>query len=457
LVARRVIRKLKKMIDIFSIPTNELVAKMRSGNISSVEVCESYLERIKKYEKEVKAWSFIDKKILLEKAEEADEYRKSGKPLGSLHGLPIAVKDIIATYDMPTECGSVLRKGISGAADAEVVNLIKAAGAIVMGKTVTTEFAYFDAGKTTNPHDYTRTPGGSSSGSAAAVAAHMAPLAIGTQTNGSIIRPASYCGVVGYKPSFGLMSRTGILKQSLKLDQVGVFGKTVEDVALLAKVLIKKDILDDDTIHYAADEMLEVCKKGPIFEPKFIFYKTASWKKISKESQKAFQFLLKEFKNNIEVFEEPSYFKDIPKYHKIIHETDMANSFQDFYKKSKKKMGKKLVEAIERGLKYSAKDYVDAVDFVKQSYKSYSEVFEDYYGVITPASTGVAEKGLLSTGSPELSTIWTYMGLPTISLPLLSGENNLPLGVQLVGDKLDDLRFLASANWLEKNCKKKND
>jgi len=445
------------MIDIFSISTNELVAKMRSGDVSSVDVCKAYLERIKKYEKDVKAWSFLDKKNLLEKAEEADEYRKSGKPLGPLHGLPIAIKDIIATYDMPTECGSILRKGISGAADAEVVNLIKAAGAIVMGKTVTTEFAYFDPGKTTNPHDYKRTPGGSSSGSAAAVAAHMAPLAIGTQTNGSVIRPASYCGVVGYKPSFGLISRTGILKQSLKLDQVGVFGKTVEDVALLAKALIKKDILDDDTIHYAADEMLEVCKKGLIFDPKFIFYKTSSWKKISKESQKAFEFLLKEFKNNIEVFDEPSYFRDIPKYHQIIHETDMANSFQDFYKKSKKKMGKKLVEAIERGLKYSAKDYVDAVDFMKQSYKSYSEVFEDYYGVITPASTGVADKGLIYTGSPEFSTIWTYMGLPTISLPLLSGENNLPLGVQLVGDKLDDLRFLASANWLEKNCKKKND
>ncbi len=457
MVTRRIVRKLKKMIDIFSISTNELVAKMRSGDISSVEVCKAYLDRIKKYEKDVKAWSFLDKKNLLEKAEEADEYRKSGKPLGPLHGLPIGVKDIIATYDMPTECGSVLRKGISGAADAEVVNLIKGAGAIVMGKTVTTEFAYFDPGKTTNPHDYTRTPGGSSSGSAAVVAAHMAPLAIGTQTNGSVTRPASYCGIVGYKPSFGLISRTGILKQSLKLDQVGVFGKTVEDVALLAKILIKKDILDDDTIHYAADEMLEVCKKGLIFEPKFIFYKTSSWKKISKESQKAFEFLLKEFKNNIVVFDEPSYFKDIPKYHQIIHETDMANSFQDFYKKSKKKMGKKLVEAIERGLKYSAKEYVDAVDFMKQSYKSYGEVFEDYYGVITPASTGVADKGLLSTGSPELSTIWTYMGLPTISLPLLSGENNLPLGVQLVGDKLDDLRFLASANWLEKNCKEKND
>ena len=445
------------MIDIYSLSTNELVAKLRSGDISSVEVCNAYIDRINKHEKDVKAWSFLDKKNLLEKAEEADVYRKTGKPTGPLHGLPIAVKDIIATYDMPTECGSILRKGVTGAADAEVINLIKASGALIMGKTVTTEFAYFDPGKTTNPHDYTRTPGGSSSGSAAVIAAHMAPLSIGTQTNGSIIRPASYCGVVGYKPSFGLISRTGILKQSSKLDHVGIFGKTVEDVALLAKTLIKKDILDEDTIHYSAHEMLEVCKKGPIFEPKFIFYKTSSWKKISKESQKAFEFLLKEFKKNIEVFDEPSYFKDIPKYHKIIHETDMANSFQDYYKKSKKKMGKKLVEAIERGYKYSAKEYVDAVDFMKQSYKSYSEVFEDYYGIITPASTGVADKGLLSTGSPELSTIWTYMGLPTISLPLLSGENNLPLGVQLIGDKLDDLRFLASANWLEKNCKEKND
>ena len=357
---------------------------------------------------------------------------------------------------MPTECGTTLRKGITGSADAEVINLLKGAGAIIMGKTVTTEFAYFDPGKTTNPHDSARTPGGSSSGSAAAVAAHMAPLSIGTQTNGSVIRPASYCGIVGYKPSFGLISRTGILKQSSKLDNVGVFGKTVEDVALLAKCLIKKDLLDEDTVHYSADSMMETCRKGPLFEPKFIFYKTSSWKKISKESQKSFEFLINNFKKNIEVFDEPSYFKIIPKYHKIIHETDMANSFQDYYKKSKKKMGKKLIEAIERGLKYSAKDYVEALDFIKQSYKSYNEVFEDYHGIITPASTGVADKGLASTGSPALSTIWTYMGLPTISLPLLTGENNLPLGVQLIGDRLDDSRLLGSANWLEKNCKDKN-
>jgi Asp-tRNA(Asn)/Glu-tRNA(Gln) amidotransferase A subunit family amidase len=432
------------MIDIFSLTTNKLVEKLKEGEISSVEACTLYIERIEKFEKDVKAWEHFDKKKLLEKAAEADEYRKSGKPLGSLHGLPIAVKDIIGTFEMPTECGTPLRKKMPSSQDSEVVNLLKIAGAIVMGKTVTTELAYFHPGKTTNPHDNSRTPGGSSSGSAAAVAAHMAPLAIGSQTNGSIIRPASYCGVVGYKPSYGLISRSGVMRQSDKLDHIGVFGKTVEDVALFTKSLIKKDLYDSSTIHYAADEMLKVCKKGPLYEPKFIF----------KESQKSFELFIETFKKNVEVFDTPSYFDDIPKYHKIIHETDMANNFQGYYKKSKKKLSKEMVSAIERGMKYSAKDYAEAIDFMKRSYESYKEVFEDYHGVLSPSSAGVAPKGLKSTGSPEFCTIWTYMGLPTISLPLLTGANNLPLGLQLIGDKLDDLRFLGVANWLEKNCKK---
>ena len=445
------------MTDIFLMTTNELVEKMRDGQISSVEVCTQYIDRIKKFEKNVKAWVYFDKDKLLEKALEADDYRKSGKPLGPLHGLPIAVKDIIGTLDMPTSCGTSIRKKMSSAQDAEVINLLKVAGAIIMGKTETTELAYFHPGKTTNPHDYSRTPGGSSSGSAAAVAAHMAPLSIGSQTNGSVIRPASYCGVVGYKPSYGLISRSGILKQSDKLDHVGMFGKSVEDVALLAKSLIKKDLYDSSTVHYSANEMLEVCKKGPLFEPKFIFYKTDNWKHIDKESQKSFEFLIKTFKKNIEVFDTPSYFKEIPKYHKIIHETDMSNNFQNYYKQSKKKLSQKMIDAIERGQKYSAKDYAEAIDFMKQSYNSYKEVFEDYHGVLTPSTTGVADKGLKSTGSPEFCTVWTYMGLPSISLPLLTGLNNLPLGVQLVGDKLDDLRFLGTANWLEKKCKKYNE
>ena len=441
------------MTDIFSLSTNELVAKMREGQISSVEVCRAYIERINKFEKDVKAWNYLDKKILLEKAEEADEYRKSGKPLGALHGLPIAIKDIIGTYDMPTECGTVFRKKMSSSQDSEIVNLLKTAGAIIMGKTVTCELAYIHPSKTKNPHDYTRTPGGSSSGSAAAVASHMAHLSIGSQTGGSIIRPASYCGVVGYKPSYGLISRNGVLKTSDKLDTMGVFGKTVKDVALLAKVLIKKDLYDPATVHFAADDMIKACDEGPVFDPKFIFYKTDNWKNIDKESQKAFEFLIKSFKKNIEVFDMPSYFKEIPKYHQIIHETDLANNFQVYYKKDKNKLSKEMRDAIERGMKYSAKEYTDAIDFMKQSYESYKEVFEDYHGIITPSSSGVADKGLKSTGSADFQKCWTYLGLPTISLPLLTGENNLPLGVQLVGNKLDDLRFLGTANWMEKNCK----
>jgi Asp-tRNA(Asn)/Glu-tRNA(Gln) amidotransferase A subunit family amidase len=441
------------MPDIFSLSANELAAQLREGEISSVEVCSQYIERIGKFEKDVKAWSHFNKKLLLEKAAEADEHRISGKPLGLLHGLPVAVKDIIGTLDMPTECGTTIRKKMTASQDSEVVNLLKIAGAIIMGKTETTELAYFHPGKTTNPHDYKRTPGGSSSGSAAAVAAYMAPLSIGSQTNGSTIRPASYCGVVGYKPSYGLISRYGILKQSDKLDQVGIFGKSVEDVALLAKVLIKKDLFDPSTIHYSTEDMIDVCRKGPLFDPKFIFYKTKNWKNLDKESQESFEIFIKTFKKNIEVFDTPSYFDDIPKYHKIIHETDMANNFQLYYKKYKKKLSKEMVSAIERGFKNSATEYAEAIDFMKRSYDSYKEVFEDYHGVLTPASSGVAPKGLGNTGSPEFSTVWTYLGLPSISLPLLTGKNDLPLGIQLIGDKYDDLRFLGVASWVEKNCK----
>ena len=237
------------MTDIFSLKVEELAAKIKDAQISSVEICERYIERINKFEKDIKAWAHFDKKVLLEKASEADDHRKSGKPLGPLHGIPVAVKDIIGTVDMPTECGTVIRKGKSYSQNAEIVDLLLNAGAIVMGKTATSELAYLGPPKTTNPHDYSRTPGGSSSGSAASVASFMAPLSIGSQTGGSIIRPASYCGVVGYKPSYGLISRNGVLKTSNTLDHIGMFGRNVEDVALLAKILIKKDKHDPATIH----------------------------------------------------------------------------------------------------------------------------------------------------------------------------------------------------------------
>jgi len=445
------------MTNIFSLKAEELVSKIKDSQLTSVELCERYIERVEKFENDVKAWAHFDKKLLLEKATEADEYRRSGKPTGPLHGIPVAVKDIVGTVDMPTECGTVIRKGKSYSQNAEIIDLLLAAGAIVMGKTATAELAYLGPPKTTNPHDHTRTPGGSSSGSAAAVASFMAPLSIGSQTGGSVIRPASYCGVVGYKPTYGLISRNGVLKTSEKLDHIGLFGKTVEDVALLAKVLIKKDKFDTATIYYSADGILEETKKGPLFEPKFIFYKTDHWKNIEKKSREAFEYFIKSFKKNIEIFDTPSYFKDIDKYHRIVHETDLANNFQVYYKKSKNKLSKEMQTAISRGMKHSAKEYLDAVDFMSRSYESYKEVFEDYHGVLSPCSTGVADKGLKSTGSADFNRVWSYMHTPAISLPLLQGENNLPLGLQLIGDKYDDQRFLGVANWLEKESKKFNE
>ena len=440
------------MTDIFSLSLEELAEKIKSGQLTSVEVCEKYIDRIKKFEKDVKAWAHFDKKVLLEKATEADEHRRAGKPTGSLHGVPIAVKDIIGTVDMPTECGTVIRKGKSYSQNAEIIDLLHASGAIVMGKTATSELAYLGPPATTNPHDKNRTPGGSSSGSAASVASFMAPASIGSQTGGSVIRPASYCGVVGYKPSYGLISRNGVLRTSFSLDQIGMFGRKVEDVAMLAKVLIKKDKYDAATIHYSTENILSETKKGPIFEPKFIFYKTDHWKIIDKKSRESFEYFIKSFKKNIEIFDTPSYFKDIHKYHQIIHETDLANNFSVYYKKFRKKLSKYMQDAISNGNKYTAKEYAEAIDFMKRSYESYEEVFEDYHGVLSPSSPGVAPKGLKSTGTAEFNKVWSYLGTPCISLPLLEGENNLPLGVQLIGNKYDDHRFLGVAKWLEKEC-----
>ena len=440
------------MTDVFSLKVEELVEKIKDAQITSVELCQLYIDRINKFEKDIKAWAHFDKKLLLEKAAEADEHRRLGKPLGPLHGIPVAVKDIVGTLDMPTECGTVIRKGKSYSQNAEIIELLISAGAIVMGKTATAELAYLGPAKTTNPHDYSRTPGGSSSGSAASVASFMAPLSVGSQTGGSIIRPASYCGVVGYKPTYGLISRNGVLKTSEKLDHVGVFGRSVEDVALLAKTLIKKDKFDTASVHYSAENMLNETKKGPLFEPKFIFYKTDYWKLVEKKSRESFEYFIKSFKKNIEVFDTPSYFKDIHKYHQIIYDTDLANNFSLYFKKYKKKLSKIMQDAIIRGNKHSAKDYAEAVDFMKRSYESYEEVFEDYHGVLSPSSPGVAPKSLKTTGTAEFNKVWSYLGTPCISLPLLQGENDLPLGVQLIGAKYDDQRFLGVANWLEKEC-----
>src|SRR4029434_9926571 len=209
--------------------------------ISSEQFVEACLARIREVDGQVQAWSFLDPDHALAQARAADESRLQGRPTGRLHGVPVGVKDIFDTADMPTENGSVLYAGRTPSRDATVVARLRAAGAVVMGESVTPEFPYFSPGKTRNPHNPEHTPGGSSSGSAAAVAAGMVPLALGSQTNGSTIRPAAYCGVVGFKPTHGMISRQGILTLSRTLDHVGLFARTIEDIALLAEQLIGQD------------------------------------------------------------------------------------------------------------------------------------------------------------------------------------------------------------------------
>jgi Asp-tRNA(Asn)/Glu-tRNA(Gln) amidotransferase A subunit family amidase len=226
------------LTDLHLLSASEAARLIRDGMISSEQLVEAYLARIRQVDPQVQAWTFLDEDYALTQARALDELRLSGRAIGPLHGVPVGLKDIFDTADMPTECGSVLYAGRTPSRDATVTAMLRAAGAVIMGKTVTTEFAYFSPGKTRNPHNPEHTPGGSSSGSAAAVAASMVPLALGSQTNGSTIRPAAYCGVIGFKPTHGLISRYGVLALSRTLDHVGLFANSLDDVALLTEQIV---------------------------------------------------------------------------------------------------------------------------------------------------------------------------------------------------------------------------
>jgi len=254
-----------------SLAATEAASKIRDGLLTSEELVSACLERIRAAEPTVQAWAFLDEQHALEQARAADERKRSGEPIGPLHGVPVGLKDIIDTADMPTENGTVLHKGRTPRQDAAVVAMLRAAGAVILGKTVTTECAYFAPGKTRNPHNPEHTPGGSSSGSAAAVAAGMVPLALGSQTAGSTIRPGSFCGVYAFKPTHGLIPRTGILQLSRTLDHVGLFSRTIEDLALLGEQLAGYDEGDPDTRPRARVPFQNISREEPPLEPMLAF------------------------------------------------------------------------------------------------------------------------------------------------------------------------------------------
>ena len=425
------------------------VAEMARGAFSAQEYVRAFLDRIAATDDKVKAFAHLDPERALAQARERDEWRQTGRALGPLHGVPVGIKDIIDTEDYPTECGSPLLAGRRPNRDAAVVAKLRAAGAVIVGKTVSTEFAYFHPGPTRNPHDMERTPGGSSSGSAAAVAAGMVPLAIGSQTNGSIIRPGSFCGTFAMKPSHGLVPRTGALLLSRTLDHLGPFARTLDDLALLLDTIAGFDPADPDTRPQPAPACTAVLAQEPPVPPRFGFMRTPIWdEKISPESAEAFGELCEAIGDRVESVELPDYFAKAWKLHRTIMSTDMAHNLGVFAERGGSTLSQPLREILSEGRQVPAVTYLAALDEARALSASFAGYFKRYDAIITPASAGVAPKGLERTGDPAFCTLWTLLGLPAITLPLLEGEGGMPIGVQLIGQAGDDARLLRTARAL---------
>jgi len=411
-----------------------------------VQAC---LERIEQVEPMVQAWTFLDPEHALAQARAADELRQTGQSTGPLHGLPVGIKDIMDTADMPTENGTVLHKGRMVRQDAWVVSRLRAAGAVILGKTVTTECAYYAPGKTRNPHNAEHTPGGSSSGSAAAVAASMVPLALGSQTNGSVIRPAAFCGAFGFKPTHGLIPRSGILMLSRALDHVGMFARSLEDLALVAEELAGYDERDPDTRPRARIAFSSIAAEPPPIEPMFAFIKTPHWERADAECREAFEELVETLGDRVEEVELSLNALDGWAWQKTIMEADMAANLEPLWRAGRDQLSPQLAALMERGRELRAIDYQRALRAVGPAIASLDELFmERYDAILTPAAPGPAPKGLDSTGNPAFCTLWTLLGMPAVTLPLMQSSAGLPIGVQLVGRRDFDARLLRTARWL---------
>lgn len=433
---------------LYGLGVAQTAEEIREGRITSAELVADCLKRTEEIDGQVQAWTYLDPAYAMRQAEAADEQRRHGRPLGPLHGVPLGIKDIFDTADMPTELGSPVWTGRTPRRDAVAVAMLRAAGAVIMGKTVTTEYAYFSPGKTRNPYDPERTPGGSSSGSAAAVAAGMVPGAIGSQTNGSVIRPAAFCGVVGFKPSHGSIARSGALLLSRALDHVGVFARSVEDTALLAETMFGFDAEDADSHPAARPLLAHAARSKPPLPPRFAFVKTAAWEQAEQVTIDAFAELREALGENAVEIELGTSYDAAFDLHRIVMEVEMAQNLHRDYQESAGAMSDMLRALIERGRMHKAIDYAQALAAAGVLRESLGEVFGEFDAIVTPAAPGEAPVGLSSTGNPVFCTLWTFLGLPAVTLPILSSEAGLPLGVQVVGNFGNDARLLRTANWL---------
>ena len=421
--------------DLNHLSASAIARKIAAGETSAVAVVEACLARIEVREGELHAWAFIDPELALAQARACNQVPAQGL----LHGVPLGVKDIIDTHDMPTEMGSPIYAGRRPPTDAACVALAHAAGAIILGKTVTTEFAGSFPGPTANPCDSTRSPGGSSSGSAAAVADFMVPAAFGTQTGGSVLRPSSYCGVIGYKPTFGTFNIAGVKPAAQSLDTLGLHVRDLDDIALLTAVLVNR-----------APTVIE----APASAPTIGLCRTPLWNVALPETQAAVDDAaarLTQAGATVREVAAPDAFDGMDDARIGINCYERSRHMAHEWRYHRDGLSDVFQDVMQTGLDMPYDDYVGMLRLTEDCREQSGALFEGFDVVLAPCVDGEAPEGLDYSGNPRLQSIWTAIRLPTISLPTHTGPNGLPVGIQLIGRYRDDDRLLAVAKWVLEN------
>jgi Asp-tRNA(Asn)/Glu-tRNA(Gln) amidotransferase A subunit family amidase len=435
------------MDDLFRLSLVEAVRRLASGELSSEAYTRSLLARIDKLDRSIEAWEALDRERAIELAREADRRLKAGRTPGALHGMPVAVKDIIDVRGLVTSMGSPIYQRYLPEMNAEVVDRLHAAGAFVLGKTVTTEFAFMIPNKTHNPWQPEHTPGGSSSGSAAAVAAGFAPVAIGTQTNGSVIRPAAFCGLVGYKPGKGVLSTEGILPFSPTLDQPGTFTRSVEDAALLVAHLAHS--------RWIISPQISALKHAP----RLVAVRTPVWHLAEPDQRTRFATdiaVLRESAAIVDEVELPTSFNDAHKVHRTIMLYEAASASRVVRSHYREQISDFLNRALDEGDRITVAEYERALRKREALQRDFSRFLDDYDAAVTPPAAGEAPRSLASTGDPSFCTIWTLIGVPAVTIPTGLGSRGMPLGLQIVGNQGESNHLLATAMWCERQLPFRN-
>ncbi|HVS26715.1 MAG TPA: amidase [Burkholderiales bacterium] len=428
------------MKELFKLGLREAARGIAEGQFTSADYARSCLQRIWLMEEQVQAWQWLDHERAMELAEQADRRKNEGQATVPLQGLPLGIKDIFDTRVIPTEFGSPLFAGNMPKTSARVVEKLEAAGGFVMGKTVTAEFAFLHPGKTRNPWNPLHTPGGSSSGSAAAVAAGFVPAALGTQTNGSIIRPAAFCGVIGFKPSQGTISNHGTLDYSPTLDQSGVFTRSVADAAWVISCVA-------ETQNPVSREIQALAKK-----PKLAAVRSPVWTRAEEAQRRIFADNVKKLREaGAEVVETelPAAFNQAHPCLRHIMAYEAARFFRELQARGREKISAGLNVFLDEGRTISDSAYQDALSFRRELQEDLSAFLKVFDAILTPPANGEAPATLDSTGDPAFCTIWTLCGVPAVTIPTRLGPQGLPLGLQMVGPFREDDKLLGVAQWCE--------